>query len=830
MRQCLLCSRQYEDDVQFCPHDGAAMPPPDDFVGRLIDDKYRIEALHGTGGMGAVYLATQVALDRRVALKVVKGDFLKDPVVTERFKREALAVARLKHPHIVTVYDFGFTPDGAAYLVMEFLEGRTLRQEIHARGRVPAGPAVDLMRQVCAAVSAAHAEGIIHRDLKPDNIFLEQGHDGALTVKILDFGIAKLKQNSAEGSSHDLAMGGVLLGTPLYMSPEQCQGESLDQRSDIYSLGCVFYEMLAGRPPFTGDTATQLIVKHVSEEPAPLDRLAPNAPPELAEILMKAIAKAPEARHQTAAELGAALATVEVPLETQASFPPLAPDAVVEAPASTGGEVDSLVDNLFSGERRFRLAVLPFRNLAKDASVDFLSISLSDAIITELSTESRLVVRPTAAVEQYLDTTIEQGAVSAALEVDLLVTGTFLKQGDVLQVSAQLVDVASNEIRWRHRSTESSADILALQDAIVDLVAAGVRSTLLRSSGTVALESGQMPAPGVVASGAVDAAATPVGDPVALDLYREASELGQAAEERQRAIDMLERAVALDPDMAVGWSALASRYYSGKSEMGKGIEYGEKALRAAERAVTLDRGQLGSVVALGRLLVESGNAEDVARRASAVVAERADSFAARVALAYACRFGGLLDRSLREYRLAEQLDPDFVAREIATIYLQKQLFTDALRVLDESISRAPTVQAHFLSALSWALLENAAGARDSAGELALLDPNSIFTVMAEVLAGRLDGAATGPLVGRLDGVEPQNPEVSCWLAQVLVFTGETATAAARLAESIAGGYFNYPYFQSDPLIARIRSAPELAAPLEAARERHESFVAEFGSQ
>ena len=186
MRQCLLCLHQYEDEVQFCPHDGAALPPPDDFVGRMVDDKYRIDALHGTGGMGAVYSATQVALDRRVAIKVVKGDFLKDPIVTERFKREALAVARLKHPHIVTVYDFGFTPDGAAYLVMEFLEGRTLRQEIHSRGRVPASPAVELMRQICAAVSAAHAEGIIHRDLKPDNIFLEQGHDGALTVKILD--------------------------------------------------------------------------------------------------------------------------------------------------------------------------------------------------------------------------------------------------------------------------------------------------------------------------------------------------------------------------------------------------------------------------------------------------------------------------------------------------------------------------------------------------------------------------------------------------------------------------------------------------------------------
>jgi len=151
MRQCLLCSRQYDDPVQFCPHDGTALPAPDLMVGKVIDGKYRIDALQGSGGMGAVYRATQVNLERTVALKVVRGDFTKDAVVAERFKREALAVARLKHPHIVTVYDFGVMDEGGAYLVMEFLEGHTLRTEIQKREKLPIGPAIAMEEPSCGS-------------------------------------------------------------------------------------------------------------------------------------------------------------------------------------------------------------------------------------------------------------------------------------------------------------------------------------------------------------------------------------------------------------------------------------------------------------------------------------------------------------------------------------------------------------------------------------------------------------------------------------------------------------------------------------------------------
>jgi serine/threonine-protein kinase len=837
MRQCLLCSRQYGDVVQFCPHDGRALPPPDLLVGKVIDGKYRIESLQGSGGMGAVYRATQVNLERIVALKVVRGDFTKDAVVTERFKREALAVARLKHPHIVTVYDFGIMPEGGAYLVMEFLEGNTLRVEIQERERLPAGPAVELMRQICSAVHAAHVEGVIHRDLKPDNIFLERGRDSALVVKILDFGVAKLRQNTAELTGHaDLTMSGMMLGTPIYMSPEQCQGEPLDARSDIYSLGCVFYEMLAGRPPFLGSTPTQLIVKHAAEEPQRPSAYAPGVPIELEAVLLRALAKSVEDRFQTAAEFGQALGQVSIPLETQISFPPVAQAEMVGDTASKS-EMESLVDQLFpvlDQDARHRLAVLPFRNLRNDPSVDFLSFSLADSIITELSGEPALVVRPSSAIEPFAGATIDQREVSRQLDVELLVMGNFLKQGQVLQLNAQLVDVAGNEIVWRHRITTSCDDLFALGDTIVEQVVAGVRSRLCRAPVTPATPVtpvASMPTP----QGAqktpvpVEPVITPVGDPVSIDLLKKANELGAEATERQQAIDMLERAVALNPDLAPAWSALASRYYRARAEIGRGCEFTEKARTAAEHALALDRGELGSVAALGRLLVEAGKSEEVARRAVAVIAEQPGSFAARFALGYACRFGGLLDRALREFRIAAQLGGEKIAHEIATIYLQKQLYTDALRVIDEASGDGWRPVSLFLSAVAWTLMGDAAGTRDAVGELSKVAPSSVYTLMGQVLVGRLEGRNMAPLLGWLRELETANGEVHCWLAQVHAFAGDVPSAIARLRSAVTGGYFNHPYFMSDPLLANVRAWTEGTAVLEAARLRHEQFAREFGA-
>ena len=241
MRQCPLCSRLYDNAAEFCPQDGRVLLLPDPLLGEIIDGKYRIDSLLGSGGQGAVYRATHVLLQRRAAFKVVRGDFLADAAVTERFRREALAIARLKHPHIVTIHDFGISPEAGAYLVMEYLEGHSLHNEIQQCTRLPVGPALDLMWQICAAVQAAHAAGVIHRDLKPENIFLEMKPDGSVSVKILDFGVAKLHGmpdlKVSEYQGHDenssLTEPNKVIETPAYMSHEHCLGKPQHFRTDI---------------------------------------------------------------------------------------------------------------------------------------------------------------------------------------------------------------------------------------------------------------------------------------------------------------------------------------------------------------------------------------------------------------------------------------------------------------------------------------------------------------------------------------------------------------------------------------------------------------------
>ena len=288
---------------------------PDPLLGRVVEGKYRIDSLLGGGGQGSVYRATHVHLNRTSAFKVVRADAAEEPAAVERFRREARAVASLKHPLIVTVHDFGADPDLGVYLVMEFLEGRTLDREIARRGRLSADEVVEIGSRICEALHAAHSAGVLHRDVKPANVFLEARADGSRGVKLLDFGVAFLRAADAGGT-----------GTPAYMAPEQWRGEQLDARSDVYATGCVLYEMLAGRPPFVVDGGAPLADRHESETPAPPSALAGTLPEGLDEVLLRALAKAPEERFQTAAELGEALEELSVPdygkLETTAAGAP----------------------------------------------------------------------------------------------------------------------------------------------------------------------------------------------------------------------------------------------------------------------------------------------------------------------------------------------------------------------------------------------------------------------------------------------------------------------------------------------------------------------------
>ncbi len=289
----------YED------HFNSALPTirlanPDPLIGHKIDGKYELVARLGEGGMSVVYRARRVHIGDDVAVKILTGKFVKDDAALARFRREARAAAMLRHPNVITIHDFGETDDehAPAYIVMEFVKGTPLRELLRSEDHFSVERGVRLMRGICAGVGSAHRQGVVHRDLKPENILVVAPEDDfeLESVRVVDFGLAKLLADAGPASS------GAVVGTPFYMSPEQCLGEPLDARSDVYSLGTMFYEMLSGRQPFGAETVSGVINRHLYEPPAPFAESL-GIPRRVSMGIMHALAKDPDDRPQTATEL-----------------------------------------------------------------------------------------------------------------------------------------------------------------------------------------------------------------------------------------------------------------------------------------------------------------------------------------------------------------------------------------------------------------------------------------------------------------------------------------------------------------------------------------------
>src|SRR5215475_2079224 len=275
-------------------------------TGMTLDQRYFLESKLGVGGMGTVYRASRLQIGDWVAVKVLHQDQMADPRAIERFRREAQIAARLKHPNVVAVHDFGVSEEGLSYLVMDLAEGESLSSMIERQGALAESDAAEIARQVCAALDEAHGQGVIHRDIKPQNIVVQTIQKG-LQVKVLDFGSA-----ASIDITTKLTRNGAVIGTPQYMSPEYCLGEELDGRSDIYSLGIVLFEMLTGVVPFDSPTTTAIVVKHVNDPPRPPRKLNPKISPAVESVVLRALEKRRGARPQTAGEMARELVAAAV--------------------------------------------------------------------------------------------------------------------------------------------------------------------------------------------------------------------------------------------------------------------------------------------------------------------------------------------------------------------------------------------------------------------------------------------------------------------------------------------------------------------------------------
>ena len=305
MKVCPVCSREYPDEIRFCQNDGATLrgvAPTASLVGQVIADRYHVIKKLGEGGMGQVYLAEHVKMGRRSAIKVMSPSMVHDPDAVARFNREAANASRITHPNVCAVYDFGETPDGLIYLAMEFVEGEPLTDLLVREGALPVQRATAIFKQTADALQAAHDLGIVHRDLKPDNIMVTRGRDGSDQVKVVDFGIAKAVGGDEAGQK--VTKTGLVVGTPEFMSPEQLSGDKVDGRSDLYSLGLVYFRMLTGKLPFQADTVQETMIKRLTDDPAKLGPTRPDLtfPAGLQDVLDAALVRTPAERYQTVAK------------------------------------------------------------------------------------------------------------------------------------------------------------------------------------------------------------------------------------------------------------------------------------------------------------------------------------------------------------------------------------------------------------------------------------------------------------------------------------------------------------------------------------------------
>jgi TolB-like protein/Tfp pilus assembly protein PilF len=516
-----------------------------DDVARLtsaLAERYAIERELGAGGMATVYLARDLRHDRAVALKVLRPE-LGQVLGPDRFLREIRTTAQLAHPHILPLHDSGEAA-GFLYYVMPFVEGETLRDRLTREKQLPLEEALRITRAVADALGYAHSLGLVHRDIKPENILFEAGH-----AVVADFGIAKA---IASAGSSRLTETGLAIGTPAYMSPEQAAGsQDVDGRSDLYSLGCVLYEMLAGQPPFTGPTADSVVRQHLAADPPSITVVRPAVPTPVAAALQRVLAKTAADRFTTAARFAEALAHPEATGAVLKARRPawwrrravrLAAAAVVLI--LIAGAVDRWwrPGALRSRQLRTAIAVMPLTNFSAEGPHSYFAGGLHDELITQLAKVAALTVIGRTSALTYAGSTKRLSQIGQELAVGSIVEGSVQVDGNRLRVNVQLIDPATEKNLWAEHYDRTLDDAFAVQSEIAQKIVEVVGATLTRAE-----------------AGAI--AAAPTANPEAYRLYLQGEEYRRRAGYDRRNLEsaqpLLERALALDPGFALAHASLS---------------------------------------------------------------------------------------------------------------------------------------------------------------------------------------------------------------------------------------------------------------------------------
>lgn len=668
--------------------------------------RYEIRSQIGAGGMGEVYLAQDLMLDRAVALKVLPADVASNQQRMHRFVQEAKAAAKLSHPNSAHVYEIGESND-ISFIAMEYIDGVTLRQYM-ANARIKLSEALDIAIQVASALAEAHEAGIVHRDIKPENIMLLRRG----LVKVLDFGLAKLTEKSsiqlASDSDASTMIGtspGVVMGTATYMSPEQARGLAVDARTDLWSLSVVLYEMVAGRIPFAGETMSDMVSLILLKEPPALTQFSDEATERLDDIVMKGLAKDREERYQAVKDLLIDLKRLKQKLDIEAEIEriqPLelrtatgkaepsgrhkgAPTAQTSATRTTGVEgayTTSSVEYLVTEIKRHKLsvavaalaivitgtayffarsskeidsiAVLPLINASADPDTEYLSDGITETLINSLTRfpDLRVVARSTAF--RYKGKEVDPQQVGRDLNVRTVLTGRVLQRGDTLTIQAELVDVANNSQLWGEQYNRKLADLLVVQQEISREITEKLR---LRISGE---EQKQL-------------IRHNTSDMEAYQLYLKGRYYWnkRTAEGLKKAIEQFQQAIDKDPNYALAHVGLADSYLVSEEYIGTpASETIPKAKAAAQRALQIDdllSEAHASLAVINRNLWQWGEAENGFKRAIELNPNYPTTHHWYSTYLHTV---GRLEEAMREIKRAQELDPlsPIIGVNVAVVY------------------------------------------------------------------------------------------------------------------------------------------------------------------
>ena len=729
--------------------------------------RYHIRSLLGEGGMGEVYLAYDNRLRRPVALKLLSDSgYNKDKLL--RFEQEAYVVSALNHPNILTIYEIG-TIEEAPFLATEFVDGVTLRQRLLTT-RVDLKAALDIAIQVASALAAAHQARIVHRDIKPENIMIRP--DGY--IKVLDFGLAKLTKTEDDNSgSEDQTLRvktepGLLVGTMKHMSPEQARGLEVDERTDIWSLGVVLFEMISGRPPFEGPTKGDLIASILKTEPLPLSRLAPGVPAELQRIVRKTLRKEAQERYQSAKDLMLDLRNLLNEIDSH--------------------ETDSGIE-----PRPTSVAILPFRNLTNDPAVVFYEFALADAVITELVRLRSLIVRPSSAIVRYLDQAKDPLDAGQDLKVDAILTASFLHAGSRVRVTAQLLDVSNGNVLWGDRIDSDAHDIITVQDIIAKRIVEGLHLKLASHE-------------------RISLAAHGSANFLAYQEYLKGrNQVGRfiyqtvAEQDLDAAVEHFQRAIELDPMFALAYCQLGSCYMQRIMKGSGKFDDVVRARDAFDKGLAIDPQIVEARAYMVYAFAFQGEKQKARSQIARLRIEAPNDARVQSVSAVMYRLAGQYDKALQSYDRCSELNPFervVISWGRARIFMYRGRYDEALFELDYASAIEPNHPLERTFRARVLLLRGDPAAASELLQAVLLSHpqmDGVRPLLAQALSALGEHeAARAQLTERVKEVASFDHDIPYWLATAFAMEGAQEEALRWLEKAISLGNENLPWFKTNP--------------------------------